>query len=339
MNPQHPNMNPQHPNIQNLQHPNSQNLQHPNSQNTEGETQLANADYPLAVLLMGAGADADLADKHGWTPLHNASSRNHIGTISLLLAHAADTNASTSSGLTPLMCACARGHRKVCQLLIAAHANASMRNDLGDSCIDVALTNSHYNLARHLCTHSVCEGAQTLLEEVWQFEEAMLGFSLVFERFAFRPMERADFHSDLEAVTCREEWFWMNQWEVDVTDENVDEDGWMYSTPTQNTWGSLVDLGAYSFLSGQHWLRRRRWVRLMKKQVNYTNQVPVFNAQKQQLSNLEVALAAKTRVIALLVAESSGTFMCNRALEGILASAERVQSEITKLGTLVDSGE
>ena len=80
-------------------------------------------------------------------------------------------------------------------------------------------------------------------------------------------------------------------------------------------------------------------MRLMKKQVNYTNQVPVFNAQKQQLSNLEVALAAKTRVIALLVAESSGTFMCNRALEGILASAERVQSEITKLGTLVDSGE
>ncbi len=49
-----------------------------------------------------AKADANSADKEGWSPLHLASWQGHLQAVTMLLEAQADVDASTLAGITPL---------------------------------------------------------------------------------------------------------------------------------------------------------------------------------------------------------------------------------------------
>jgi ankyrin repeat protein len=55
-----------------------------------------------STLLLAKGAEVNLGDKDGNTPLHWAAARGQVEMTELLIARGADMNAKTRFGCTPL---------------------------------------------------------------------------------------------------------------------------------------------------------------------------------------------------------------------------------------------
>ena len=60
-------------------------------------------------LLLAAGANPNIADNRGWTPLHIAAFANQERLVKALLGKKAGANARTKAGMTPLHLACRKG--------------------------------------------------------------------------------------------------------------------------------------------------------------------------------------------------------------------------------------
>ena len=78
-------------------------------------------------LLLGKGADVNMADADGWTPIHWAAHRGHIEVVRILLDRGADPNSEDGSKCTPLHWAAFYGHKKVVQLLLRRGAVEELR--------------------------------------------------------------------------------------------------------------------------------------------------------------------------------------------------------------------
>jgi hypothetical protein len=97
--------------------------------------------------LIARGVDVN---RLGWTPLHYAASKGHLGAAQLLLEHQAMVNAPAPDGTTPLMMAAYAGSREVVQLLLRAGADPTPRNLKGQSAADWALMAKAGGLAEEL---------------------------------------------------------------------------------------------------------------------------------------------------------------------------------------------
>jgi ankyrin repeat protein len=71
----------------------------------------------LTRLLLEHGADVDVAQQGGWTPLHQAAAHGRIEVLELLLARQAPLSALSADGRTPLDMARAAGHGAVVERL------------------------------------------------------------------------------------------------------------------------------------------------------------------------------------------------------------------------------
>ncbi len=63
-------------------------------------------------------------------------------------------------------------------------------------------------------------------------------------------------------------WFWLTDWQIDYSDPRVDPtSGWQYAksfSDDDNAWTPVAPT------SGYNWVRRRRWVRVMKRRMDLT---------------------------------------------------------------------
>ena len=59
-------------------------------------------DFNKVRIALNFGADVEAKNDAGWTPLHEASYRNHIAIAKLLLDTGADLEAKDNGGRTPL---------------------------------------------------------------------------------------------------------------------------------------------------------------------------------------------------------------------------------------------
>ena len=94
-----------------------------NIQNKYGDTPLYLAlhyRYPLQIseLLINAGADVNIPDKQGTTPLHEASSRGPINMVKKLINNGANVNIQNEYGTTPLHKAAMHGQLEIVKLLL-----------------------------------------------------------------------------------------------------------------------------------------------------------------------------------------------------------------------------
>lgn len=74
----------------------------------------------MATQLLAHGADIQVAQQGGWTPLHQAAAHNHTAMVDLLLRHGADRNARSDDGKTPADMARAQGHPALADQLEAS---------------------------------------------------------------------------------------------------------------------------------------------------------------------------------------------------------------------------
>ena len=89
-------------------------------------------DLDKTNLLIAEGANVNMVDSAGVTPLHFAADRGHKEIVHLLISKGADVNACTKSGSTPSHWAADRGYNDIMEILIlnGANINAVARGDI-----------------------------------------------------------------------------------------------------------------------------------------------------------------------------------------------------------------
>uniref|UniRef100_A0A7N8YN72 Poly [ADP-ribose] polymerase n=1 Tax=Mastacembelus armatus TaxID=205130 RepID=A0A7N8YN72_9TELE len=91
----------------------------------------------VAEYLLQHGAEVNSQDKGGLIPLHNAASYGHVDVAALLIKYDACVNATDKWAFTPLHEAAQKGRTQLCALLLAHGADPTLRNQEGQSPLDV----------------------------------------------------------------------------------------------------------------------------------------------------------------------------------------------------------
>jgi len=104
--------------------------------------------------LLGQGANPNLSNDNGETPLHAAAVNNHQGVILILIQHNADVNASTVKGWTPLHSAARFAADTSLSTLLSNGADATATTSDGQTAEALARASGHIRTASLLKYHS-----------------------------------------------------------------------------------------------------------------------------------------------------------------------------------------
>jgi ankyrin repeat protein len=100
--------------------------------NKKGETPLfvscAGSDTQTIRVLLQQGADPDIPNKDEETPLFRACERGSVEAVRLLLRHHAEVDIPNKYGETPLMRAAAHPHPEMAEMLLRAGANPNLKD-------------------------------------------------------------------------------------------------------------------------------------------------------------------------------------------------------------------
>ena len=100
--------------------------------------------------LLEDGAQVDVQNQLGWTPLHHASYRGHLKLIEQLLVAGAKANIQNTYGSTPLHYASYGGHLKAIKQLLDTEVSVNARNDDGNTPLHYACYGGHVDAVKHL---------------------------------------------------------------------------------------------------------------------------------------------------------------------------------------------
>ncbi len=94
-----------------------------------------------------SGTDINARDKEkGYTALHWAAKKGLNNDVQWLLDNGADANIINNDGDTPLILAIKEGHTSIASLLIKHGADVDIRNNNGKTAMQVAQENGHTNV-------------------------------------------------------------------------------------------------------------------------------------------------------------------------------------------------
>ena len=119
--------------------------------------------------LLGFGADVNVVDGHGGTPLVAACLNGAVECVRVLLSNKADVNKATKSGTTPLHKAAIRGYNKIIRMLIVSGAKCDIKNGQGKTAME--LVDEHKFDNDEECKESLRKTAQDIRMEDWEVEK------------------------------------------------------------------------------------------------------------------------------------------------------------------------
>jgi len=98
--------------------------------------------------LVKEGANPNLQDKNGWTPLHFSAQKNSYEGTNALLENGAEIDTVDSHGNTALWRAVfsSEGNGKIIELLLKAGSNKNLENNSGTSPLSLAKRISNYDI-------------------------------------------------------------------------------------------------------------------------------------------------------------------------------------------------
>ena len=106
--------------------------------------------YEISLLLLEAGAIANVSDDDGWTPLMLASAKGDRRIIKALLEAGAELNAQDMNGETPLMWATRYGHVEIVNILLQAGADKNIQNSSGETVLEIANSEGQTDILQRL---------------------------------------------------------------------------------------------------------------------------------------------------------------------------------------------
>ena len=130
-----------------------------NVQDQKGATPLhvaaAKGQKEFAEFLLANGVDVNVKDQKGGTPLHWAAPKGQIEVAELLLANGADVHVQAENGLTPLHVATAKGQKEFVELLLANGADVHVQNENGLTPLHWAAMNGKKEVVELLLANGV----------------------------------------------------------------------------------------------------------------------------------------------------------------------------------------
>lgn len=101
----------------------------------------------ISELLIDAGADIDVTDSYGYTPLMIASQLNNMPLIKILFKAKVNVNVRSNDGITPLMLSADNGYYQVAKALIVHGADINISSFDGNSAIFAAVRANNDSIA------------------------------------------------------------------------------------------------------------------------------------------------------------------------------------------------
>ncbi len=101
-------------------------------------------------VLLADGADINVADQKGNTPLMVASKNGNPRIVGIILAHNPDVDVKNADGKTALMIAAEHGQTLVVEQLIEEGANFEAKNAEGFTPLEIARRNGHAEIVQIL---------------------------------------------------------------------------------------------------------------------------------------------------------------------------------------------
>jgi len=141
------------------------------SHNKQGQTAMhiacSNGDETLVKLLLENSPDLNAQDNQKATPLHalvQSAPDDCDVLLPLLVARGADVNIPDRSGYTPLLYSCQVGDKDVVELLLRHKAKPTIHPESGSTCIHYAVAAGADDIVAYLLAHDATKGALNAID-------------------------------------------------------------------------------------------------------------------------------------------------------------------------------
>ncbi|KAL0086430.1 hypothetical protein J3Q64DRAFT_1493803 [Phycomyces blakesleeanus] len=212
---------------------------------------------------------------------------------------------------TPLINAASKGYMSIVEYLLdEAHANPLLKNNFGEAAYDVSAAAGESYICEMLeragqsawrmeasrgdtsfaANYDLLEFHVTVMVVLHENQRAtsLLGISRpqfsaqALTKYDTRgpwslygsgtPCSKNDVSLPKTSQSGMQKWFWLTDWQIDYSDPRIDPtSGWQYARSFDENgdgWTPVAPTAGFS------WVRRRRWVRVMKRRMDLTNGAP-----------------------------------------------------------------
>jgi hypothetical protein len=131
--------------------------------------------------LLDKGADMNMPDREGFTPLSIAALYGHAYTVKFFLDKGADINAINNFGATPLFTAASKGQIEIVKILVGRGANIDMASRYGTTPLLIAAEYGHIDVVEFLITKGANTKATDASGKTLLFSAASRGHTDIVE--------------------------------------------------------------------------------------------------------------------------------------------------------------